>query len=152
MESTIPTKWTCQGKQDKNNNNQDTRKSNGKNWSNDGLQRFNEIYSLVKQDRNNNPNFFQAWIEKEKGDILRSSNLKKKLKNPTLISHTIDVADDFDSSDDEKDNNINVAQNNIGVASNDEMTSEEEDEDDDENYENNEPQGDVTEDEYGGKI
>ena len=156
-ESTIATKWTCQGKQGKNNNNQDPKKSNGRNWSNDGLQRFNEIYSFVKHDRNNNPNFFQAWIEKEKDDILRSRNLKKKLKNQSVNSQTIDVADDFDSSEEEdNNNNINVARNNIGVAHNDEMTSGEDDDDDDDedgNDEDNEIQeGDITEDEYGGKI
>ena len=38
----------------------------GKGWTNEGIQRFNELFDKVKEDQLNHPNFITIWLEKER--------------------------------------------------------------------------------------
>ena len=42
----------------------------GKGWTNEGIQRFNELFDKVKEDCLNHPHFVTNWLEKEREGLL----------------------------------------------------------------------------------
>ena len=71
--SNIPPKYTKGGIVYKNR--RKSHEDGGKGWSAKGIERFNELFDLVKLDRKEYPGFLQEWIAKEKRSWKRKERL-----------------------------------------------------------------------------
>ena len=70
----------------------------GKGWTNEGIERFNELFDKVKEDRINNPHFITNWLRKER------ERLRDQIKKATKDLDTVPQArhELFSDSDEEQ--------------------------------------------------
>ncbi len=78
FESDVPTKYTKGGIiYDKTVKNNDP-----KGWSAEGIERFNQLYDMVKKDRKENKGFIKSWLTERRAKLLNGTQARRKRKRP----------------------------------------------------------------------
>jgi len=94
-------KYTASGKGAKRN----------QGWNKEGIKRYNELFQLVKEDREKNPSFDDYFKKRKKGGMSKAEEQRKRKReaNRTGREEGWMVADDNLSSDEDDDNEGTVA-------------------------------------------
>ena len=96
FESDTPTKYTKGGivynETDKNDS--------PKGWSAEGINRFNELFDLVKKDRKANKTFIKTWLAARKANTMNAADARKR-KRPHPQARIELLDDDEDDSENE---------------------------------------------------
>jgi len=94
FESDVPTKYTKGGIiYDKTVKNNDP-----KGWSAEGIERFNELYDMVKKDRKSHKGFIKRWLTERRARMLNGTQAHKR-KRPQPQARIELVDSEVDDSD-----------------------------------------------------
>ena len=96
FESDVPTKYTKGGIiYDKT-----VKINDPKGWSAEGIQRFNELYDLVKIDRKAHKGFIKSWLAERRAKLLNGTQaLKRKQPQPQARIELMDSEGDESDND-----------------------------------------------------
>ena len=79
-------KYTCGGILYSSNSNRD----DGKGWSNEGIERFNKLFDLVRKDHKKHPGFIVWFLEPQKGSLEKKiQKAKRKLIDVPVARHEL---------------------------------------------------------------
>jgi len=87
----VPTKYTKGGHNFGSTKNSasphptSTTSSSNKGWSDEGIQRYNELFDLVQADRRNHPEFFDAFLNEVKQQEHKDKKQKPTPKKTTAV-------------------------------------------------------------------
>ena len=96
FESDVPTKYTKGGIV----YDQTAKKQHPKGWSSEGIQRFNELFDSVKQDRKENKSFIKKWLTNKRAQMIGNTQSRKRKQPQPQARIELLESDDDDSIDD----------------------------------------------------
>ena len=67
-----------------------SNRDDGKGWSNEGIERFNELFDLVRKDRKKHPGFIARFLEAQKASLEKKiQKAKRKLIDVPVARHEL---------------------------------------------------------------
>ena len=107
--------------------------SNSKGWTKEGIERFNELFDRVNQDRKLNPLFVKRWLREKRAEKSNTKTARKKSNQDIVLPR--DELDYFAKTNNQS-SIVDQSTAGIGEDSDDEEDEDEESDDSEENSEN----------------